>query len=190
MDTSHLEALKIGLIYGSDTGFTEDVGGRIARRFSALGCSVEVMEVVTYDSKKIESYDFVIMGIPTWDFGGIQSDWERSESKILETNLKGTVIALYGLGDQENYSEWFLDAMGWLHERVLEAGASVIGRWSAEEYDYVASLATNDDDTEFCGLAIDEHCQSELTDSRLDEWVAQVVGELKIKIAASAATID
>ncbi|MEM6900708.1 MAG: flavodoxin [Pseudomonadota bacterium] len=179
MDTSHLNDLKVGLIFGSDTGNTEEIGEKIVDRFADLDCHVEIMDVVDYTREKTRPYDFIIMGIPTWDFGGIHSDWEHHEDEILKTDLKGKVVALYGLGDQAGYGEWFLDAMGWLHERVVKVGASVIGRWSTEGYHFSASLATNEDKSQFCGLAIDEDEQAYLTEERLDKWVAQVVEELK-----------
>ena len=187
MDTSHLDTLKVGLIYGSDTGNTEEVGERIAERFSDMGVNVEVMDVVDYDASEIEAYDFIMMGIPTWDFGGIHGDWEANENQVIETKLNGKVVALYGLGDQAGYGEWFLDAMGWLHERIVKCGATVIGKWSTEGYNFGASLAANEDKSEFCGLAIDEDEQAYLTDERLDKWVAQVVEELKAVSAKRAA---
>ena len=77
------------------------------------------------------------------------------------------------------YADYFLDAMGWLHERVLKAGATIIGEWSTEGYDFEASLAANDDKTYFCGLGIDEDQQIELSDERINNWVALLLDQLK-----------
>lgn len=38
----------------------------------------------------------------------------------------------------------------------------------------------------FCGLALDEDNQGELTDGRVAAWTAQVMAEMKAKAAATA----
>eukprot|EP00903_Cladosiphon_okamuranus_P004286 g4284.t1 len=143
-----------------------------------------MIDVVDVDSEKLESFDFLIMGIPTWDFGGIQEDWERFEANLLATNLEHKTVALYGLGDQRGYGDFFLDAMGWLDARVRKAGAQVIGAWSTQGYEFEASLAANADKSMFCGLGIDEDQQFELTDKRIAQWVAQLIAEYEQRAAA------
>jgi len=176
---SVLSTVSVGLVFGTDTGNTEEVGDKIAAALANYGCPVEMLNVTEASSAAIEAFDVIIMGIPTWDFGGIQEDWEDFESEILATNLNGKTVALYGLGDQRGYGDYFVDAMGWLNERVLKAGATVIGQWSTESYDFEASLAANDDKRFFCGLAIDEDQQIELTDQRVEQWVALVAEEFE-----------
>lgn len=180
-----IHTLSIGLVYGTDTGNTEEIGEKISDEFAADGISVEMIDVVDASAEAIESFDIVIMGIPTWDFGGIQSDWEEFEEQILATKLSGKIVALYGLGDQFGYGDYFLDAMGWLHERVLKAGALCVGEWPTEGYDFEASLAVNDDNSLFCGLAVDEDQQIELTDGRVKAWVAQICGEINAILGVS-----
>lgn len=167
--------VNAGLIFGTDTGNTEAIGEKIASSLAEWGVMVEMVNVAEASVEIIESFDFVIMGIPTWDFGGIQQDWESFEADILASCLTGKVVALYGLGDQFGYSDYFVDAMGWLNERVQQAGAEVIGAWPTEGYDFEASLAANNDKTWFCGLAIDEDQQFDLTNTRIQAWVAQLV---------------
>lgn len=172
------EDLNIGLVFGTDTGNTEEMGDKISECFSQHGYAVDMINVTEASPEIIESFDFVIMGIPTWDFGGIQEDWEDFEQDILQCKLSGKTVALYGMGDQLGYGDYFVDAMGWLNERVLKAGAMVIGEWSTEGYDFAASLAANDDKTQFCGLAIDDDQQFDLTDERIATWVGQLVEKL------------
>ena len=87
-------------------------------------------------------------------------------------------MALFGLGDQFGYGDYFVDAMGWLHDHMTNAGANVIGQWSTDGYDFEESRAANADKSAFCGLAIDEDQQFELTDKRIEQWVEQLVVEL------------
>lgn len=168
---------NVGLIFGTDTGNTEEVGDKISAALAEQGVAVDMVNVTETSSAEIEAFDVVIMGIPTWDFGGIQEDWENFEEDILATQLSGKTVALYGLGDQLGYGSYFVDAMGWLHERVLKAGARVIGHWPVEGYDFDESLALNEAGTHFCGLAIDEDQQFELTDERVEQWVMQIMHE-------------
>jgi flavodoxin I/flavodoxin II len=167
----------IGLVFGTDTGNTEEVGGKIAKALRAYGYTVDMMNVTEVTSVTLQQYKFLIMGIPTWDFGGIQEDWEDFEADLQLADLSEAVVALYGLGDQRGYGDYFVDAMGWLYERVLATGAEVVGHWPVHSYNVAASLAFNENKTEFCGLAIDEDQQFELTNSRVQAWVKQIVAE-------------
>lgn len=174
---STILSANTGLIFGTDTGNTEEVGGKIATLFADRGVDVEMINVTEASIDSIASFDFLIMGIPTWDFGGIQEDWEDFEEEIAAAPLSGKVVALYGLGDQRGYGDYFVDAMGWLEERVKKTGATIIGEWSTEGYDFEESLAANDAKTQFCGLAIDDDQQFELTDERIAAWVEQIVNQ-------------
>ena len=173
-----------GLIFGTDTGNTEEIGDKICAVFANYGVSIDMINVTETTPEEIEAFDFLIMGIPTWDFGGIQEDWENFEEQILATRLNGKTVALYGLGDQLGYGYYFVDAMGWLSERVRKAGAKIIGAWSTDGYFYDESLAVNPERTLFCGLAIDDDQQFELTDERIALWVEQVVNEYEKASAA------
>ena len=64
-------------------------------------------------------------GIPTRDFGEIQEDWEAVWDQLDTLNLEGKIVALYGMGDQLGYGEWFLDALGMLHDKLATKGREV-----------------------------------------------------------------
>ncbi len=181
---SDSDQLKIGLLYGTDTGNTEDAGIKICDALSEYGLETEMIYISDVEAEKVESFDALIMGIPTWNIGGIQGDWEGSEDKILNWKLSGKMVALYGLGDQEDYADYFLDAMGWLNERILKTGATVVGAWPTESYTFDESLAASEDKTMFCGLGLDDDVQMELTDERIKEWVELIVGEMMVLKAA------
>lgn len=173
----------IGLFYGTDTSNTEMIGQKIQQQFAELGSTVELHDVKDTDIQVMLDYNFLILGIPTWDFGGIQSDWEDIGATLSELNLEGKTVAFYGLGDQFGYGDYFVDAMGWLHEMLLNTGATFIGQWSTEGYDFEASRAANEDKSEFIGLAIDEDQQFDLTDQRVEQWVIQLYAEQALTAA-------
>lgn len=175
---------KAGLVFGTDTGNTEEIGERICDALAAEGMAIEMFNVTEADAERLSEFSFLIFGIPTWDFGGIQEDWEAFESELSDANLSHTTVALYGLGDQFGYADYFVDAMGWLHQRVLKTGARVVGAWPTEGYDYTASLAESSDKSLFCGLAIDEDQQFELTDDRIQVWVQKILAEARAQHVA------
>ena len=62
-----------------------------------------------------------------------------------------------------------------LYTAFLQSGAKLIGKVSTEGYTYDDSKSVIDG--KFCGLAIDEDNESELTDQRLQAWVQQISSE-------------
>jgi flavodoxin I len=85
------------------------------------------------------------------------------------------------LGDQLGYGYYFLDALGLLHDAVRDRGATVIGYYSIEGYDFEESRALTSDGRHFVGLGLDEDRQHELTEKRVDQWVRQLQKELNRK---------
>lgn len=162
----------IGLFYGSSTCYTEMAGEKIRAR---LGKDrVDMLNIA--DSPLIEAqfYDYLIFGIPTWDYGELQEDWEEIWEDLETLDLRGKKVALYGLGDQIGYPEWFLDAMGYLHAQVLARGASLCGYWPSAGYEFEASKALTPEGDRFVGLALDEENEFDLTDERIERWCRQI----------------
>ncbi|BCD98775.1 flavodoxin [Marinagarivorans cellulosilyticus] len=159
---------KIGLFFGSDEGNTENIAGRIAQRLGPD--NVDIYDIADVTQAEFEDYSCLILGISTWDFGQIQSDWEEFWFDVEAIDFTGKKVALYGLGDQFGYGDFFVDAMGMLHDVVRARGADIVGHWPIEGYEFDASKALAADGVSFVGLAIDEDQQANLTDERLDAW--------------------
>ncbi len=167
--------MKIGLFYGSTTCYTEMAAEKMR---AIIGEDLlDIHNVKEASLNLMSDYDLLILGISTWDFGEIQEDWKELWDQINGVQLSGKSVALYGLGDQEGYGEWYLDAMGLLHDEIKKTGASIIGYWPNEGYDFEASKALTEDGTQFVGLALDEDSQYELSDERIATWVEQVLVE-------------
>lgn len=125
-------------------------------------------------------YQYLIFGIPTWDYGELQEDWEDIWAELDELDLHGKKVALYGLGDQIGYPEWFLDAMGYLHEKLLSCGATMVGYWPSQGYEFEQSKALTADQMHFVGLALDEENEFQLTDERVAAWCQQILREFAL----------
>ena len=149
---------KIGLFYGSDTGSTEHVTDLIVKK---LGKDlVETYDVYNAKASQFEPYNKLILGLSTWFDGDLQSDWEGFFEEFKQIDFTGKKVAIFGLGDQAGYGEYFIDGVGSLGQVVAENGGEIIGVWSTEGYDYEASVAEFEEGW-FMGLAVDEDNQRE-----------------------------
>ncbi len=171
--------MKIGLFYGSDTGNTEAVAETIREEIGEHIITLhEVFE--TNLPELIPQYDFIILGVPTWYDGEIQNEWADKVDDLLKIDLTSYKVAIYGLGDQQDWGEYFCDAMITLAEKAQQSGAKIIGHWPSAGYDFTESKALIDNNT-FVGLTLDEDRQPELTEDRIKTWLEQLKNELGIK---------
>jgi len=167
--------MKIGLFYGSTTCYTEIAAEKIQQTIG-----IELVEIHNIKDTPLSdclNYDFIVLGISTWDYGELQEDWESIWLDINELNLSDKTIALYGMGDQIGYTDWFQDALGMLHEQVTAQGATVIGYWPNRGYEFAASKALTTDKAQFLGLSLDEDNQYDLSEDRIDQWCEQILTE-------------
>lgn len=167
----------IGLFWGSDTGATDGVAADMLELLTPH-FKVKPHEVFRIKPDDFESFDYLILGLSTWHDGQLQSDWDSFYDDFCKVDLTGKTVALFGLGDQVGYSEYFVDGMGVIGQQVLNAGGKIIGLWPTEGYHFDSSKAAFKEDW-FCGLAIDEEFQPELTNERLDRWTIQIISEFK-----------
>lgn len=171
---------KIGLFFGSNTGKTRKVAKMIKKKYDDDELLAKPLNVNRITAEDFAAYEFLIIGTPTLGDGelpGLSSDcdsesWEEFLPKIEDTSFEGKTIALFGLGDQVGYPDEFLDAMGELHEFFTERGATTVGSWPTDGYEFDNSEAVVDD--KFVGLALDLDNQTGLTDERLTAWLAQI----------------
>ncbi len=168
--------MHIGLFYGSSTCYTEMVAEKIQALLGAEQLSLHNLRDTP--PQRMLDYPVLMLGISTWDFGEIQEDWASNWDALDGLDLSGRIVALFGLGDQLLYGQWFLDAMGLLHDKLLAKGCLLVGYWPNEGYEFEASRALVDEGRYFVGLALDETNQYALTDARLARWLPQVLGEI------------
>lgn len=170
---------NIGIIYGSSTCFTEMASEAIANELAQQlpGVSTTLHDIADEGITHFDGYDLCLLGIPTWDYGELQEDWDTYWDELIEQDLSGHTFALFGLGDQIGYPQWFQDALGYLNAVIINAGGRVIGHWPIEGYSYETSKAHTADGSHFVGLALDDETQPELSPNRIKCWVTQIIGE-------------
>lgn len=170
--------MKTGIFYGSTYGNTQDAGEQLVTLLSKhLGAKPEIYDM---HSAKIESllfFDLILVGCSTWNDGEVQDDWDDQLHDLESLDLTGKFAAFFGCGDQADYGETFADSLGILAEKFASLGATLVGQWPTEGYEYILSKADLGNGY-FVGLPLDYDNQSELTTSRLNRWSAQVMTEV------------
>ncbi|MBI1255840.1 MAG: flavodoxin [Chloroflexi bacterium] len=165
---------KIGLFYGSSTGNTEYVAYEIKAEFDKKDPSlVDIFNIGASTPEQMLKYDLLIFGIPTWNTGQLQDDWEIFLPKLAGNDMTGKKVAIFGLGDQNGYGFNFLDAVGMLADQVMEQGAQLWGLWSNKNYEFEDSKARAEEF--FLGVGMDQEGQADATPGRVKEWVAQTI---------------
>jgi flavodoxin I len=173
--------MTIGIIYGSSSGATADAAKKIHKELALHGISAELHDIAKLDVKRLESFNTLFIGCSTWHIGDLQDDWADKYKRLNDLNLSGRHVALFGMGDQLIYSDTFQDALGLLATEFLKADAVIVGHWSSDGYDFIASKGVIGN--RFIGLALDDDNQANLTNLRIKTWVAQVVEEMKLQPA-------
>ncbi len=167
---------KVGLFFGSNTGNTEAVAYQIQEAFNQVSPdTVTVHNIGASSTDDIMKYQYLIFGIPTWNVGQLQDDWEAFLPNFKNMNMDGKKVAIFGLGDQNGYGFNFLDAVGMLADEVMLAGADLYGMWSTDKYEYNESKAQIEE--YFLGLGLDQEGQEDMSSTRIKKWVQDVKDE-------------
>ncbi len=157
---------KIGIFYGSTLGHTRVIAERIGAAFGQE--QAQVINIENASIATLESFGNLILGTSTWGVGEMQEDWETFARQLHKIDLSGKKIALFGVGDQVEWSDSFVNGMGMLYHKLTDK-ATIVGFTSTQSYNFDISLALKND--QFVGLAIDEVNQSALTQERISRWV-------------------
>lgn len=175
------------IFYGSTTGATELIAEKVQALWQAeYGETLPIINVGdSAELMKLFSYERLLVGIPTWNVGKLQDDWEIVYPYLDQVDLSGKKIAMFGVGDQYGYPENFQDALGILGQKLIERGAQLLGYTSSDGYEHSHSRGV-DETGRFMGLAIDDINQPELTDSRISDWIVQVCNEFAQETAVPA----
>jgi flavodoxin I len=166
---------KTGIFYSFNTDKTKNVAKQILDEFK--DDSIEEINVEVVDTKQFLDYENYILGVPTWFDGELPNYWDEFLPAIEEEGFSGKTIALFGLGDQKDYPENFVDAIGVLGKFLEERGATIVGLTSTDGYTFEKSQAERDG--KFLGLAIDFENQSDLNDKRIGDWVKDLKKSFK-----------
>ncbi|MFZ5604639.1 MAG: flavodoxin [Pseudomonadota bacterium] len=170
---------RIGIFFGSNTGKTRKVSKMIKKRFDD-DTMADPVNVNRTSAADVAQYQYLIFGTPTLGDGllpGLSADcesesWEEFLPTLADVDFTGKTVAIFGLGDQVGYAHEFVDAMLELFNFLKERGATIVGAWPTDGYEFDHSEAVVDG--KFVGLALDLDNQSALTEQRLDAWLKSI----------------
>eukprot|EP01082_Thalassiosira_pseudonana_P004809 g4461.t1 g4461 contig15:1077699-1078718(+) len=178
--TLHAEK-QVGVFFGTSTGSTEEAAELIVSEFGDVAAGpIDIDGVAGSVAKEFAKYDALVVGTPTWNTG---ADTERSGtgwdeiyySEMQDLDIAGKKVAVFGLGDSVSYCENYADATGELHDVFEALGCKMMGYTSVEGYLHEESKAQRGE--KFCGLPLDAVNQEELTEERVQKWVAALIAE-------------
>ena len=174
------EVMGITIFYASTTGKAADVDERLADLLAGQVTVKDVDSITAADD--LAECTTMVCCVPTWNTGAdtLRSGtaWDSYVEDIPDLDMRGCSVAILGLGDSSSYADYFCDAMEELHTAFSQAGARMVGHVSTDGYNFNASKSVVNGN--FCGLAIDEDSEPELTDARLQAWVAQLKREMAL----------
>ncbi len=117
---------KATIIFGSTTGNTETVANKIAENMADYDVAVQYVTEVPDDSS-VQEADLVLYGCSTMGLGELQEDFiPYYESRMTPALLKGKNVAVFGLGDKENYEDYFCWSADILSKKVTDCGGNLV----------------------------------------------------------------
>jgi len=158
---------KIGLFYGTSTQKTASVAKKVEEAFGED--KIEMVPVEMAWQKEFELYDNLIVGVSTWFDGELPDYWDEIIPELSSMKLKGKKVAIFGLGNQVDYPDNFVDGIGILADVFESAGAELVGFTSKEGYTFNLSRAVRGE--QFAGLVLDLENEPDKTDQRIQDWV-------------------
>lgn len=164
---------KTGIFYGSTTGTTEEVAKQIAE---CLGVDEsDVHDMAETKPSEVGLYDVVVLGTSTWGAGDMQDDAHDFANGLQAESLRGKYVALFGCGD-ETMSDTFCNGVAELYDYVRPTGATIVGRFNVDGYDFSESKAVGADGFAD-GLLIDDTNHADTAQKRISEWCVKVKDE-------------
>ena len=161
---------KIGLFYSHSTVKTAQIARKIQQEFAENEIDSVNLDEAWED--ELKNYENLILGTSTWFDGELPDHWDEVIPIVNTLDFKGKKVAVYGLGNQKDYPDNFVDGIGLLAGVFEGNGAEIIGFTSTDGYEFTSSKAVRTD--QFCGLAIDFENQSSKTDERVKAWVEKL----------------
>jgi flavodoxin I len=164
---------KIGLFYSFNTKNTSKAAKIILESFDKN--EIQAHNIEETNEEEFSAYDNYILGVPTWFDGELPNYWDEFLPALEELDLKGKTFALYGAGNQKEYPENFVDAIGILADTIEQLGGKIIGFVPNDGYKFEHSKALRGN--QFVGLPLDFEIQPKLVQPRIENWVKRLKTE-------------
>jgi flavodoxin I len=170
----------IGLFYGSNTGFTEIVVKLIEGEFQNVAPNL----LTTHDICRRAGYvparrtTTSSLAAPPGTLANCKMIGIRFMMSWRPSIYQASASLFLAWAINMVIRTAFVTQSAYLAEKFAERGAQVVGRTSAEGYDFSYSRGVQDG--QFLGLALDEDNESDHSPQRVMDWVWQLVDEFDL----------
>jgi flavodoxin I len=158
--------VKIGLFYSFNSEKTKKIAEKLKNSLSEL--EIQDINIEEANENTFDPFDNLILGSSTWFDGELPNYWDEFLPSVENKNFSGKKVAIFGLGDQKNYSENFCDAIGLLADFFEKREAKLIGKFPIIGFNFEESKAVRNN--EFLGLPIDQENLSNRTNENIKRW--------------------
>lgn len=169
--------MNTAVIYSFNSHKTAKAAEKIIAAFGKD--KIQAVNAENITESEFLGYDLLILGVPTWFDGELPNYWDEFVPAIKDMNMKGKIVAIFGLGDQVGYPENFADGIGVIGNLLRDRGARLIGFTNNEKYEFESSRAI--EEGKFMGLVLDQENQARLSKGRIENWVNDLKRELNIE---------
>jgi flavodoxin I len=167
---------KTAILYSPEGGSVNRVAIKLGEMIGIE--KVDLTPVKEFEKGYLDKYSQIILvgstvGADHWSNEILVNEWQEFFAKTDENGFKDKKVAIVGLGNSVLYPEHFADGMAHLYKELTAKHAEIFGFVDAEDYSFEDSEALNDEGF-FCGLALDEDNEDDLTTGRLEKWISML----------------
>jgi len=165
---------RVVVAYGSTFGATEEIARQVAGALAArTGRRPLLADVAWTDMTRIVRYDVLILGSSTWNEGELQPAWDGAIDGLVQSDLRGRRVAVFGCGDRFGYPDTFGDALGILRRHARAAGAETIGALPMDRLGYdpdAFEAGEVRDGDDLVGLIVDDEIDDDARAAHVAWW--------------------
>ena len=165
---------KTAIFFSPEGGNVDSVAHKLGELIG--NDKADIFPVKEVEKDLLNKYNKIILvgstvGADHWSNEIVVDEWPEFFTKNEEIGFEDKKLASVGLGNSVLDREHFADGMADIYDRIKQQNGEILGKADAKDYDFTDSEAL-DDEGFFCGLAIDEDNEAELTTERLEKWIS------------------
>ena len=167
---------QIILCYDFSAEHTSDAAEKIGTALSYT-FPVHVLDIFHAIPESFLGGDVVISVASTWHDGQLPQAWNESVPMLQTVSFSGKKIAFCGIGNGDEYPDFFCDAIGFLADIFEKNGGKLIGETPAEDYHFHRSVAKRGD--KIVGLCLDYQKHRDKIDAQVSAWCEELKKQIE-----------
>ncbi len=156
---------SVAIFYASDKGNTKTFAQAISNKLEGS----KIYDIHITGPEYINDYKNIIFGISDQEDLTMSKHWNEIWEDFIQIDFRDKNVAIFGLGNQINNKNNFVDSMYPLYSHLKKEGANILGFTSTNDYNFINSKACIDE--QFVGLAIDVNAKYNVNEIRIHNWI-------------------